>query len=144
MEEDKAIRVLIVDDEERFRITTKATLKNRGFQVTAASSGFEAVEEVKRSEFDVVVLDVRMPGMDGYATLLEIRLLKPELPVIMLTAYGFPVFEQKAYFGQIYYLNKPCDVDSLAAMIEYAFGREKDSKEYQRPCFGCSISKKEQ
>ena len=144
MEKDKAIKVLLVDDEERFRTTTMATLENRGFQVTAASNGFEAVEEVKRSEFDVVVLDVRMPGMDGYATLVEMRRLKPGLSVIMLTAYGFPSFEHKIHLGQIYHLSKPCDIGALAGMIEYAFGREKDSKEHELPCFGCSIVEKEQ
>jgi len=133
MGKDQAIKVLLVDDEERFRSTTTATLENRGFQVTTAGDGFAAIEEVKQSEFDIVVLDVRMPGMDGYATLLEMRRLKSGLPVIMLTAYGFPVFEHKTHYGQIYHLSKPCDMEALASMIEYVFARATDSKESEQP-----------
>ena len=131
MEKDKAIRVLIVDDEERFRSTTAATLENRNFCVTAVSDGFQAIEQVRHNEIDVIVLDVKMPGMDGNEALLKIKALRPELPVVMLTGYGFPVCESKTYLGRIYYLNKPCDIDTLAAMIEQAHRMKKDSRKIE-------------
>ena len=69
MEQRRRINVLIADDEDRFRVTTAATLKNRGFQVTAVGSGFEAIEEVKKGKTDVVILDVKMPDINGLEVL---------------------------------------------------------------------------
>jgi len=84
----KNIRVLMVDDEEQFRSTTSKTLTRRGFDTTVAESGEAAVKILKESEQDVVVLDVKMPGMDGHEALREIRKIDPHVKVIMLTGHG--------------------------------------------------------
>jgi len=83
------IKVLRVDDENLFRATTKGTFKILSFRVAAVGSGCEATNEAKKDNIDIVVLDARMPGMDENAELLKIRTLRPELPVVIITGYGF-------------------------------------------------------
>lgn len=111
----------MVDDEESFRSITSKMLTRRGFHTTMAASGEEAIALLKTSEQNVVVLDMKMPGMDGHATLVEIKKIKPTIPVIMLT--GYAVVESARYSfreGAFDYLSKPCDIDLLAAKINEA------------------------
>ena len=115
------IRVLIVDDEERFRETTAAILERRGFEVKAVGSGLEAIEEIRRDGIDVVVLDLAMPGMDGNETLCEIKNVKPELAVLMLTGHGTPESALEGLREGVFdYLTKPCAVELLAQKIREA------------------------
>jgi len=124
---DKNINVLIVDDEERFRQTTASILERRGFSVKAVGSGIEAIEEVKNNDLDVVVLDVKMPGMDGHEALKEIKKLSPDLSVIMLTGHGTPESALQGLSDGVFdYLQKPCSVDVLARKI-YEASRSADS-----------------
>ena len=85
---NESIRVLIVDDEKRFRETTTANLKRRGLHVKAVGNGIEAIHEIKKNEIDVVVLDLRMPDMDGLATLEEMNGLGLLPQTLILTGYG--------------------------------------------------------
>jgi DNA-binding response OmpR family regulator len=120
------IKVLIVDDEERFRANTAAILNRRGFETTAVGSGIEAIGRVKQESFDVVVLDVKMPGMDGNEALREIKRIKPELRVIMLTGHGTLKSALEGLREGVFdYLTKPCDIDVLARKIREAHGTEK-------------------
>jgi CheY-like chemotaxis protein len=81
-------RVLLVDDEERFRVTLKKMLASQGLAVAAVGSGPEALAELQSQPYDVVLLDIRMPGMDGLETLTEIKKLRPDTEVIMLTGHA--------------------------------------------------------
>jgi ActR/RegA family two-component response regulator len=123
---DPAIRVLLVDDEEQFVLNLAKLLKTRGFDVATAFDGFDAVETVRnQSGFDVVVLDVKMPGKDGMATLREIKQLAPGIEVIMFTGHatlssGIQAMREGAYD----YLMKPCDIEDLIAKIERAYDVE--------------------
>jgi len=120
------IKVLIVDDEDAFRAATTIILKKRGFEAVAVGSGAEAIEEVKRRALDVVILDVQMPGMDGNRALAEIKKIKPELQVIMLTGHGTPDSMVKGLREGVFdYLAKPCDIDMLAKKIRAAYAKEK-------------------
>ncbi|MCG8470243.1 MAG: response regulator [Desulfobacterales bacterium] len=111
------IRVMMVDDEDRFRHSTKKVLERRGFEVIAAASGEEALELLHKGP-QVVVLDIRMEGMDGLATLKEIKARTPALPVIMLTGHGTGATAEEALAcGACDYLSKPCDIDLLAVRI---------------------------
>jgi len=115
------VRVLIVDDEEQFRVTTEKILSRRGFQTILAGSGEEAIARVKDKP-DVIVLDIKMPGLDGLETLAEIKKLAPDLPVIMLTGHGSEPSAQTALDqGAFDYLAKPCEIDILASKITEAF-----------------------
>jgi DNA-binding response OmpR family regulator len=121
----KKIKVLMVDDEEKFRLTTKKILDRRGFDTLLAASGEEALERLK-AEPDVVVLDIKMPGMDGHQTLQEIRSRSPQTPVIMLTGHGaLPSAQEALTRGAHDYLTKPCDIDLLASKITDAYRHTK-------------------
>ena len=111
-----ALNLMLVDDEERFLATTAKLLERKGHHVVTASSGPEALEKLARQEVEVVILDVKMPGMDGLDVLREIRLRFPLVGVIMLTGHGtieYAVEGMKT--GAFDFVTKPCDIDSLVA-----------------------------
>lgn len=129
------IKVLMVDDEEQFRSTTSKILTRKGYETTMAASGEEAIEALKKAKQDVVILDMKMPGMDGNQTLAELRKIDPDLPVIMLTGHGtLDSAKMSLKRGAFDYLSKPCDIDLLASKINdaYELGRggfkEKEEK----------------
>jgi len=116
------IKLLLVDDEEQFCKTTSKILSKRGYEVTTAGTGYEAIDILKHKAQDVVILDVRMPGMDGHKTLNEIRKICPQTRVIMLTGNGGP---DSAYssseLGAYDYLTKPCNIDLMSSKIRRAY-----------------------
>ena len=120
------IRVLMVDDEEEFLQAVEPGLKRRGFDVATASSGGKALELLIPGSFDVVVLDVKMPGIDGVDTFREIKRVSPELPVILLTGHGNiqQAFETSRE-GVTDYLTKPCEVETLAQVLRGAVERTR-------------------
>jgi DNA-binding NtrC family response regulator len=118
-------RVLLVDDEERFRTTLTKMLKAQGLEVTALGSGREALEELSKKAYDVMVLDVRMPDMDGIATLTEIKKIAPRIEVIILTGHAsLDAAVEIMNLGGYDYLLKPCPVEDLMAKIESAYERK--------------------
>jgi len=115
------IKVLMVDDEPQFRATTARILGRKGYEVTMAASGEEAVAQVEKDSHDVVILDIRMPGIDGHEALKRIKKIRPDVPVIMLTGHGNLESARSSLSGGAFdYLNKPCDIDLLAAKIQAA------------------------
>lgn len=126
------IKVLMVDDEERFRTTTAKILERKGFQTILAESGEEALEKLQEKP-DVIVLDIRMKGMDGEETLAKIKSRSPEIPVIMLTGHGErSSAERSLEHGAFDYLTKPADIDLLTYKINEAVkfgGASKISQE---------------
>ena len=114
------IKVLMVDDEKRFRDTTKKILNKKGFETIVAESGEDALEKIDQNP-DVVILDIKMPGMDGHETLEKIKETNPDLPVIMLTGHGaMPSAKEALGQGAFDYLSKPCDISLLAEKIKEA------------------------
>jgi DNA-binding NtrC family response regulator len=121
-----APRILIVDDEERFRLTLAKLLKVRELDVTTLGSGPEALEALKQEQYDVIVLDVRMPGMDGIETLAEIKKLNPNIEVIILTGHAsVDAAVDIMKLGGYDYLLKPCSVEELTDKIDAAFERKQ-------------------
>jgi DNA-binding response OmpR family regulator len=119
---DKKIKVLMVDDEAQFRATTSRILAKKGFETTMAADGEEAIRLLKESPQDVVVLDIKMPGMDGHEALEKIKKLAPDTQVIMLTGHGgLESAKESLKQGAYDYLTKPCDIDLLATKINSAF-----------------------
>lgn len=118
---DHQIKVLMVDDEDRFRETTKKILNSRGFHTILAESGPEALKKLTEDP-DVIILDIKMPGMDGHETLKKIRSKAPAMPVIMLTGHGaLPSAKQALFEGAFDYLTKPCDIVLLSSKIRDAY-----------------------
>ncbi len=116
-----SVRVLLVDDEDVFRQSTAKLLARRGFLVEEAASGQQALASLQRSIPDAVVLDLRMPGMDGIATLQQIRAIAPDLPVIILSGHGqYDDAVASIKLAVVDFLQKPVDIELLAARIHYA------------------------
>jgi DNA-binding NtrC family response regulator len=118
---------MLVDDEERFLSTTAKLLQRKGHQVTTATSGQEALEKLATQDVEVVILDVKMPGMDGLTVLHEIRVRFPLIGVIMLTGHGtIESAVQGMKSGAFDFITKPCDIDELLAKAEEAASRRRD------------------
>jgi DNA-binding response OmpR family regulator len=115
------IKVLMVDDEAQFRETTKKILNKKGFETILAENGEEALKKLDEKP-DVIILDIKMPGMDGHAVLKKINQTHPATPVIMLTGHGaLPSAKEALEEGAYDYLSKPCDADLLSLKIREAF-----------------------
>ena len=122
--------VLLVDDEKDFVETLAKRLKTRDFTVDCSLSGDEAVKWLETNETDVVVLDVRMPGLDGIETLKAIKHMKPLVEVIMLTGHAtVETAIEGMKLGAFDYLMKPTDMNDLVAKIKKAEARKRDQEE---------------
>lgn len=116
--------VLVVDDEVEFTTALAKVLRRRGFEVTVAGGGDEALAAIDVGRFDAVVLDVKMPGRDGLTVLGEIKRRAPETEVILLTGHRSLVDEEDGLrTGASAYLLKPHPVVDLVARIEEAVAR---------------------
>jgi DNA-binding NtrC family response regulator len=123
-------RVLIVDDEEKFVDYLRKRLENRDLAVAVALSGEAALDVLAKSPQDVVVLDVLMPGMDGIATLREIKTREPLTEVIMLTGHASVESAIDGMkLGAYDYLMKPCETDDLVDKIRKAYSRKAEQEE---------------
>lgn len=118
-------RVLLVDDETIFTKNMSKLLKNRGYTVTAVNSGDAAIRELEQTPADVIVLDLKMPGMDGLGTLREIMKLGLFTETLVLTGHGSIDSALEAMkLGAFDYLTKPCEIDELVAKIEAAWSKK--------------------
>jgi len=123
--QQKFIRVLIVDDEDDFRETIVKRLNARKLVSEGAASGVKALEILKTKDFDVIVLDVKMPEMDGIETLRHIKKLKPEIEVIMLTGHASVEFGLKGMqLGAFDYIMKPAMLNELLDTISQAYHKK--------------------
>lgn len=123
------IKVLIVDDEEQFCKTISKILGKRGYEISTAGTGEEALDILKQKSRDVVILDLNMPGMDGHKTLNEIIKIRPETKVIMLTGHGGEESARiSSELGAYDYLTKPCDIDLMSSKIHRAVAHKGEVK----------------
>ncbi len=120
-EAPKTPGILLVDDEDQFREAMKKQLSVRGYDVDDVTGGFEAIKLVRHKNPEVVVLDQKMPGMDGIETLKEIKKVRPEVQVIMLTGYGSTEAAAETGRHDVFkYMQKPCSINELTKNIEEA------------------------
>ncbi len=113
--------VLLVDDEDRFRVALAKQLALRGYRVLEADNGEDAIKIVRHENPEVVVLDQKMPKMDGIQTLKEIKKIRPEVQVVMLTGHGsIESARETGRHDAFEYLQKPCAVDELVKSLEAA------------------------
>jgi len=123
-------RVLLVDDEKDFVEMLGLRLAEVGENVTPAHSGRECLQVLEKKEIDVVILDILMPGMDGIATLKEIKNRFPLVEVIMLTGHGTTESAVKGLkLGAFDYLLKPAHFEELTAKLESARKRKDEQAE---------------
>ena len=120
-----AFNVLLVDDEAEFLETLTKRMKKRGVSVSGVNSGEEALAALNKNPADVVVLDVRMPGMDGIETLRKIKNRYPLIEVIMLTGHArVEVAVEGMELGAFDYLMKPMDIDELMFKLQDAYKKK--------------------
>ncbi len=124
------VRILIVDDEEEFTTQLAERLSLRGYYVSTCFSGEEAVETVKGYNYDVVILDVLMSGIDGVEALKQLKEINPLLEIIMLT--GNATVEsaiEGMKLGAFDYLMKPTKTDELIGKVNKAYARKAEQEE---------------
>ena len=123
-------RVLIVDDEEKFSEPLAERLTLRDYDVTTSQSGEDAVAKIKQYNYDVVVLDVLMPGMSGIETLGAIKKIKPLTEIIMLTGHAtVETAVEGMRLGATDFLMKPCETEDLIPKIQKAHDRKVEQEE---------------
>ena len=118
MTEEIKANVLLVDDEEQFLDALSSRLETRGYHVDTVSTGEEAVELVEGKNFDAIVLDLAMPGLNGLETLKRIKEKRPDLEIIMLTGHATVKSGIEAMkMGAEDFLEKPVDLKDLLDRI---------------------------
>src|SRR4030042_3614831 len=128
------VRIWIAKDEKNQRDLLEGFLKNEGFSVEAVANGREALQDLEGNFFDMALIDYKMPELDGLQTLQEIRKRYPDLPVVMMTAYGTvetAVASMKE--GALDYLTKPIDLDALLLIIQKVLERSTLIRENREP-----------
>lgn len=127
----KDARILLVDDEVVFANNMSKLLSRRGYQVKAVNSGDEALQALMDNAFDVMVLDLKMPGIDGIATIREMKKFGFLTEVLILTGHGsIDLALEALQMGAYDFVTKPCGIEEIISKIEAAFGRKriKDKK----------------
>ena len=126
-------RILVVDDDQGLRQLITMRLTAMGFAVTACPSGAEALAEARRIMFDLAITDLRLTDQDGLAVMEELLLIRPNLPVLILTAHGsIPNAVEAMQKGAFGYLTKPFDDKELNVYIEKALAQQRMGREIQR------------
>jgi DNA-binding NtrC family response regulator len=121
-DKDKTIKILFVDDERGFVDVIAKRMSKRNIRVTRAYSGTEALQALRKEDFNVTILDLKMEDMDGIEILKIFKKIAPDLPVIMLTGHGSEEAARDGIrFGAFDYLTKPCDFEELIVKIKDAY-----------------------
>jgi len=119
------LRVLVVDDEQDFVETLVNRLNRRNIDTTGAGSGEEAVVRVRQQPYDAVILDLKMPGMDGIETMREIKRIQPLIEVILLTGHGSMESSiEGMQLGAFDYVLKPIKLEEVMIKLAEAFKRK--------------------
>lgn len=116
---EKMLKTLIVDDHVGMRTTLQDILEDEGYQVISASSGDEAIEICQGTKFDIILMDVRMPGINGVEAFRRIKAISGDTRVIMMSAYSIDEMKLEALReGAIAFLQKPLDISQVLRLIE--------------------------
>jgi len=113
--------VLVVDDLRSIRLTLGGILEDEGYNVVLAENGYQAIEMAKQTPFDLIFMDIKMPGINGVQTFREIKKINPEAVVIMMTAYSVEDLVREALEEGAYaVVYKPFDIEKIVSIIESA------------------------
>jgi len=126
----KNIPVLIVDDEKNIRLTLTQALEPLGMKTDTAVNGEEALDKLKEKEFGLILLDLKMPGMDGMEVLRRVREIRPDIRIIIITAYGTIESAVEAMkLGAVDFIQKPFAPNEIRELISKVIDRDKLDKQ---------------
>jgi DNA-binding NtrC family response regulator len=121
-QQPRRIRLLLVDDEAKYVNVLSRRMGKRGIQVSTALSGSQALQALRRQDFDVAVVDLKMEDMDGIEVLKIFKRMDPDLPVIIITGHGSEQSAREGLaLGAFDYLAKPCELEELIDKIRKAY-----------------------
>jgi DNA-binding NtrC family response regulator len=124
--QNRQIKVLLVDDEEGYVNVLAKRMTKRQVEVSIALSGSEAIQTLRKKDFDVAVVDLKMEDIDGIEVLKIFKKMDPELPVVMLTGHGSEKAARDGLaLGAFDYLTKPCELEDLLSTITKAAERKE-------------------
>jgi DNA-binding NtrC family response regulator len=130
------MRILVVDDEADFRQTMVNRLSKRNIDASGAENGEKALKLINKSTYDVVILDIRMSGIDGIAVLREIKKIKPLIEVVLLTGHGTVESGIEGMkLGAYDYMLKPLKFDDIFEKIQHAYEKKCVRSEKIRQAF---------
>ena len=116
---DNKPKVLVVDDQKSMRLTLAAILEDQGYDVTEVEDGYRAIEAVEQVPFDLVFMDIKMPGINGVQTFREIKKISPKSVVVMMTGFAVEDLVKEALEeGAVSVIYKPFDMDSVISLVE--------------------------
>ncbi len=119
--------ILVVDDDTGVRTVFSSILRKEGYRVTAVKNGYEAIKVIDKESFDLALVDLRMPGLDGIQVLERIRSRRPQTRVIIYSAYGLVEDAVEAMRkGATDYLNKPFSPNELELNVKKALEKSRD------------------
>jgi DNA-binding response OmpR family regulator len=117
-------RILVVDDEKNVRFTVAHALRSDGYTVDSAGSGTEGLDCTSATRYDLILVDLRMPGMTGIDMLRELRRRDPEMPAVIITAYGVPQqLVEAAELGAIDCIHKPFSIQTIRSVVREVIDR---------------------
>ena len=123
---EKSIRLLIVDDEIGYLEVLSKRFRKRKIDVTTASTGQQAIQLLRRHDFDVAVVDLKMTDMDGIEVLKVFKKMDPELAIVILTGHGSEQAAREGIEqGAFDYLTKPCDLQCLLDVVNAAHSQKR-------------------
>jgi DNA-binding NtrC family response regulator len=118
--------VLVVDDEKNIRLTLSQALESLGLESDTATNGEEALDKLTKKEFGLILLDLKMPGMDGMEVLRQLRTIRPDIRVIIITAYGTVESAVEAIkLGAVDFVQKPFAPGEIRKLVSQVLDREK-------------------
>jgi len=133
------VKVLVVDDEAVIRRGLCRVMEGRGYLAESSESGFGAIEKLQKAPFNIVITDLKMPGMDGIEVLKAIKILQPDVPVIIITGYSTVDTAVEAMKnGAFDYISKPFTPEQMIAMVEKALEQRAAQMQKSHPTLGPS------
>jgi CheY-like chemotaxis protein len=118
-------RILIVEDDEEMRALLRDLIEEEGYKTDSVNNGSEAFHRLAKESFDLIITDIRMPGLTGLDILPGMKKLQPQAPVIVITAFGSEEVQRKAFEkGANAYLEKPIHFQKLRILIHDMFSKQ--------------------
>ncbi|MBI3957288.1 MAG: response regulator [Chloroflexi bacterium] len=129
---EREYRILVVDDEKNIRLTLGQTLQMVGYQVQAAVNGEDALKQLATEHFDLMLLDLRMPGMDGIDVLRQAMERRPEMRIVIVTAHGsIDTAVEAMKIGAVDFIQKPFSPQEIRTLVAKILDPERQQADYE-------------